>query len=249
MSTPTLHEMADHLILHMSNVADKDKNFCQSLCKSLHQNGYLSPKQGFWLGKMYHAYKDGATVALKPETVKVDVGNFSGVIALFNKAKESKLQYPALRLLVKAEKEGEAHKDVKLYVAGPNSQYHGHVMIVGAHKDWDLGGQNPYYGRVAPDGKFTEGKHYWKLGASLLPLLQALSQDPAGTAAEYGKLTGCCCFCFSPLTDEKSLAVGYGPTCAKKWGMPWGKNVKAPIIEVFAKTEAGKTMDLLKGVV
>ena len=53
-------------------------------------------------------------------------------------------------------------------------------------------------------------------------LLQRLAADPAGVASKYGKMTGRCCFCHLQLTDAKSLAVGYGKTCAKNYGLPWG---------------------------
>lgn len=44
-------------------------------------------------------------------------------------------------------------------------------------------------------------------------------------AAAYGKLTGTCIACGLTLTDDgknKSLEVGYGPICAKRYGWPWG---------------------------
>jgi hypothetical protein len=49
-----------------------------------------------------------------------------------------------------------------------------------------------------------------------------LAQHPAETAAKNGKLTGNCCFCTSALTDKRSTEVGYGPTCAANYGLPWG---------------------------
>jgi hypothetical protein len=44
----------------------------------------------------------------------------------------------------------------------------------------------------------------------------------AEQAAAFGHATGCCCFCSRTLTDDRSLVVGYGPTCATKHGLPWG---------------------------
>lgn len=44
-------------------------------------------------------------------------------------------------------------------------------------------------------------------------------------AAAYGKITGTCIACGLHLTDDgknKSLEVGYGPICAKRYGWPWG---------------------------
>ena len=45
----------------------------------------------------------------------------------------------------------------------------------------------------------------------LSKLLGKLAMNPARVAADYGKLSGNCCFCNSKLTDEKSTSVGYGP--------------------------------------
>jgi hypothetical protein len=36
-------------------------------------------------------------------------------------------------------------------------------------------------------------------------------------AKEYGKLYGVCCACSRDLTDEKSIAAGIGPVCARKF--------------------------------
>lgn len=44
----------------------------------------------------------------------------------------------------------------------------------------------------------------------------------AAEAAEWGHRTGACVFCARKLTDDRSLTVGYGPTCSKKAGLPWG---------------------------
>jgi hypothetical protein len=44
-------------------------------------------------------------------------------------------------------------------------------------------------------------------------------------AAAFGKITGTCIACGLTLSDDgknKSLEVGYGPICAKRYGWPWG---------------------------
>jgi hypothetical protein len=52
--------------------------------------------------------------------------------------------------------------------------------------------------------------------------LASLAADPAAACSAYGHLTGACCFCRLPLTDARSVAVGYGPICAGNFGLPWG---------------------------
>ena len=55
------------------------------------------------------------------------------------------------------------------------------------------------------------------------PHLKAFAADPETVAAQYGSLTGNCCFCGRKLTDDRSTNVGYGPVCADKFGLNWGK--------------------------
>lgn len=44
----------------------------------------------------------------------------------------------------------------------------------------------------------------------------------AEEAAQFGALYGICCNCARDLTDERSIAAGYGPVCAANNGWPWG---------------------------
>lgn len=52
--------------------------------------------------------------------------------------------------------------------------------------------------------------------------LTAADRLTAEDAAKFGHLTGQCVFCARRLTDERSIAVGYGPVCAEREGLPWG---------------------------
>lgn len=55
----------------------------------------------------------------------------------------------------------------------------------------------------------------------ILTILQEFANNPQAVVANHGQTTGSCCFCNRPLTDERSLSVGYGSTCAKHYGLPW----------------------------
>lgn len=50
--------------------------------------------------------------------------------------------------------------------------------------------------------------------------LLIVAKDPVTAAKEYAALMGLCSFCGLQLTDEGSVEVGYGPICAKHWGLP-----------------------------
>jgi len=78
-------------------------------------------------------------------------------------------------------------------------------------------------------GSLRRGVFYASLEAARAGLvvgvedgLRRMAADPAAEATAYGRLTGSCCFCRRPLTDGRSIAVGYGPICADHYGLAWG---------------------------
>jgi hypothetical protein len=83
-------------------------------------------------------------------------------------------------------------------------------------------------------GKITEGGEFWvsreaePRAAQIAKELADLEADPVKAATVYGHETGCCCFCTRPLTDSRSIEVGYGPVCADRFGLPWGVTGKKP---------------------
>lgn len=141
-----------------------------------------------------------------------NIGSFEGVINLMKNA-SSKLRFPKIRLKT------DDGQIVVLNVAGSKSANPGMVNVT----DGLPFGENTWFGRVSPDGKWTpSGRVPAQMQASVTTLLQALAADPAATAAKYGRMTGQCCFCSIPLKDERSVSVGYGKTCASNYNLPWG---------------------------
>lgn len=53
-------------------------------------------------------------------------------------------------------------------------------------------------------------------------LAEGVHRLTAAEAAHYGRLYGRCVFCGRALSDDRSIAVGYGATCAKHHDLPWG---------------------------
>ena len=144
----------------------------------------------------------------KPAVQKLNVGGFAGVIELFLKAK-AKLKWPKIVLSCQGEK-------VVLSMAGPNSKSAGSINVSGE-------GSYPnrvWFGRVDPSGAWEPSRSIQpEMLAALRKLLSELASDPAGVARKHGSLTGHCCFCNLVLTDERSTAAGFGPTCAKNYGL------------------------------
>ncbi len=104
-------------------------------------------------------------------------------------------------------------KEFKLSVAGSKARFPGTVNVTDSYR---------YYGRIHPDGRYEPSKGYTReIHDMVLKVLHEIAADPAKAAAEYGKKTGRCCFCSLPLTDARSLMVGYGKICAGHYCLPW----------------------------
>lgn len=66
-------------------------------------------------------------------------------------------------------------------------------------------------------------KPYWEYAPGVVMVLSAEDKLSAEDAAAFGKLYGICIFCSRDLTDERSIAMGYGPVCAENHNLPWGE--------------------------
>jgi hypothetical protein len=70
--------------------------------------------------------------------------------------------------------------------------------------------------------KIYDGDSWSYVGRGPLGKLSESTLVDAETAAAFGHLYGSCVFCARHLSDERSIAVGYGPDCADNNGLPWG---------------------------
>jgi Family of unknown function (DUF6011) len=108
--------------------------------------------------------------------------------------------------------------------AGPASRYHGDLMVTSEGATFE---DRVWYGRIDSAGRF-QPSYNGKVQSydAVIAALLEFAENPVETAVAYGRATGICCFCNKDLTDERSTSVGYGPVCAKKWGLPWGVSMK-----------------------
>ncbi len=104
---------------------------------------------------------------------------------------------------------------LSLSVAGPRSKAPGSLQLT------DGGGfqSGKWFGRIETDYRLVKGRDWqpW-----IGEVLDVFAKDVAGFAGQQGKLTGRCVYCRRKLTDARSVEVGYGETCAKHFGQPWG---------------------------
>jgi len=101
-----------------------------------------------------------------------------------------------------------------LAVAHPRARKAGSIKVT----DGGRYGESKWYGRINTDGTWEPARRRHADADEVLDFLKKFAKDPAAVAIEYGKASGRCCFCGRGL---KHGQLGYGPECAKKWGMPW----------------------------
>jgi len=198
-------EAKEALVAKIASGEFSDPSFARSLIEAYPNN--LTPARLFWFHKLAMPKVAPAPAA------QIDL---SGIKNLFIKA-ASALKRPAVIL------SAASGNKVKISFAGERSKYVGNLMVSSP----TYGGA--YYGRVTDSGEFFAGRDK---DSTVVDLLKDFAADPAKVAAEYGHRTGCCCFCSRGLDDERSTDVGYGPICAKRFGLPWGAKPKAAAVVV-----------------
>jgi hypothetical protein len=179
--------------------------FAQSLLDGYRKYGTLTEKQEAAARRMM----DPTPVAVseRPGAVQMtDTNGFAGMVAMFEKA-STHLRYPTIVFDI------PGSPKLRISRAGGNSNAPGALNV-------KLDGSREYMGRVHTNGTWVPGRDCTDtaVGAAVA----AFARNPAGVAAEYGRRTGCCCFCSRKLTDERSVDAGYGPICSQHFGLPWG---------------------------
>lgn len=186
-------------------VADKlgrnDAGFAQSLANNLRTWGKLSDKQLAWVDTLTQRANAPAAVAVQ----KVNVQKIQDLFAVA----AQKLRR------VKVSVQSAAGQPVVFTKAGAMSKYSGQIMVT----DGGPFGANKFFGRIDVNGDFFGTS---KANADVQSLVIEFANNPAEVAGKYGKLTGGCSFCNRKLDDNRSLDVGYGPVCAKRFNLVWG---------------------------
>ena len=184
-------------------IAARDLEFARSLVTNFNKYGRLSDRQMYFVEQIV-ARAENPVVAQPAVQLSV-----TAIQEMFEKAAQ-KLKR------IKVTLKDSAGQKVVFKKAGPASKYAGQIMI----SDGGAFGAALFFGRIQEDGGFVATS---KATPSVVSLIKEFAADPEDTAGKYGRLTGGCCFCSKPLDDQRSLAVGYGPVCAKHFGLKWGK--------------------------
>ena len=196
-------------------------DFARSLVTQNEMRGKdLSAKQMAWVHIIVCEHDQRAAQAAEPQQ-QADAVVLPQVRAMIDEAGKS-LQFPKVNLTT------EAGQKVRLSRAGSRSRTPGVINIT----DGLPFGENTFFGRIALDGTLLPSR---AMIEDVLALLQALDADSEAVVRAYGKKTGSCCFCARTLTDGRSVAMGYGPTCADNYGLPWGDERAASTVTIEAQ--------------
>ncbi|UCG53589.1 MAG: hypothetical protein JSW58_08525 [Candidatus Latescibacterota bacterium] len=138
-------------------------------------------------------------------TVKLEA-----IVRVLQRARDNGLKHPKVRL---SWGNGEP---LALSLAGERSRYPGTVNVT----DGGSYGNNRWFGRIELDGDYSPRRG---VPAEVVEALEKFNAAPAETGSLHGRLTGRCCFCGRDLETKESVGVGYGPVCADRYGLPWGR--------------------------
>lgn len=183
------------------------RQFAENLIKAENTYG-LTEKQAYWVDVLVKRARGED----KPKTESV--GDVSKVVAMFNTAKEHGLKNPKIRL-----------RNYTLLLAKEGSKNFGSIYVKDAH--------NMYVGKIDQTGQFKFAFDVSNKTAASAEIM-AFAADPLNVATAYGHLTNSCCFCGRVLSDAESVSKGYGPICAKKFGLAHNAAGKATRVDVDA---------------
>lgn len=185
----------------------KDFKFADSLYDNYFARGSLTDKQWYWVKTLTER-----VVGQEPI-----YGSFDPILVMFRMTQAAKdpnkrLKRPKVRLMSAEDRfvqlnfrPGESEETkIDVYIDG--WQGHGYRKFAG----WI------YHDRIVPyrTDRMTD---------DVKNVLQDLALDPLGVAKAMAHRLGVCMYCGQRLSDDRSKQAGYGPVCAKSWGLPWGK--------------------------
>lgn len=198
------YTMANELLQKIDQLPPGSRDFARSIARKC-IDGRSTENMDKWIPKLL----ERIDAPKKPEVVSLDMHK---IVEMFSAA-HLHLKYPKVRI------ETADGDPIKLSMSGDNSKWRGHIQAT----DGKPFGSNEWYGRIDPNGLFTQTmKEHEGRTKAVVEALAEFAKDPEAVASAYGRRTSSCCFCGRDLTDGRSVEVGYGPICADRYGLNWG---------------------------
>ncbi len=193
----------------LDELLEVDHYITRDIRSRFNQYGSVSPKQVDLLRKLKGEAE--AKVAAKAHVAKYAI-KVPAIVDLFQTA-TGNLKKPGLHFHVEG-------KPLKVQMAGPRSRRPGDFYVT----DGGSYGNSTFYGWIDAETGAFEARE--SAPAWVAEFLIHFNNDPVAVATEHHHATGNCCFCDTPLETKESLNYGYGPTCAKNWGLPYSRSKK-----------------------
>jgi len=200
----------DELASVLAMLPVNSQTFATSLIDSFKTRG-LSDKQAPWISKLIDRAKN------PPMTTQV--GSMSRIVLMLATAQEQ-FQKNGIKkqpaIMVKANE-----IELRLSIAGAKAKAPNTINVCSTEKRFD---DRKFFGRIKLDGTYEPSSRFDNTTqTTIISALSAMASNPETTAKAFATATKRCCFCDLLLTDNRSKKVGYGPVCAKNYGLTWGK--------------------------
>lgn len=208
-------EVMAYLATNEGSIPLGDQNFYRSVKKQYLDRG-ISEKQVFWMRKFATRLASETSVldttVNKPGNLEKKANSyqqyhFERIVTIISSALDRGIKYPKIKLSCADKVEYTIYWSDYFSIVSVKV---GISFLLSIGKD----------GRIAKlAGDLFPNKDHM---LQHLHCIQQFNDNPEQAAKLFGQLTGNCCFCGKELSTKESLAVGYGPTCAEHFSLPWG---------------------------
>jgi hypothetical protein len=213
----------------IDSIPFKSQGFVKSLLAGKAKYGSNSPKQQHWV----RVYAEQAQKAINPAGINVTVGGakaapvpqvLSAIIVgeqlygMLKKAEDfvfAKGGKKRPQIKFKPSELSPNTPEIGFKIAGASSKFKNQVMVTSGGQY----GQSHYYGRIE-SGIYHPAP---KATPAVIEFVVGFAQEPHKMGSAYGLATFHCCYCGKGIDTVDSKVMGYGPVCASKFGLPWGK--------------------------
>ena len=175
----------------------KGNSFAAKLSQAFARGRTLSESQLYWIH----------TIAINgPKENEKEVIKFTHtleVVHLLETARSNGLKFP--KITVPA-----TNGDFYVFsLAGEKSKYNGNLTV---KRNWD-----ETWCSILRDGTLYRQKSMTEVDTGTI---QDLLKGFTAVCVTSGLVTGRCVFCYKEITDSNSKKRGYGPICARNYGLP-----------------------------
>ncbi len=219
--TPDAHPTRGQVIEALTAIVARTGNggFAGKMLDLVSGNIVLSPRQRECVIDMTH--KEAARLARAATEAQAARLDASGIVAMFARAVER----------------GAERVSISLNTGGGIRFGRGRNGTIYVSDCGDFGSRRDY-------GRIAVGSSTITLRDDVAPevalAVAAVAADPVAAIVQHGHLTGKCSFCSRPLTDGGSIAHGYGPICAERYGLPWNSESNRALRKQVAAEVAGE---------